>query len=328
MIKNLKAVKSAIIMGLMLFSAFAALYAVTPDSNSASAKLITYPSFLEIGFEDGALDILNEPIGVEDVVTIPFKVGYKIGPAEMIKTLPGKLWLFNAMIVFPTTVTVEVIDSPDWAQVYVTPSSLNIDIRDDGEFEYKDVSLVISPLMDAPAQPDQFVIRASAPTRGRIDEISYERTIPYEPGYNPLIYVSIEAPSRSAAPGETLNFKTTLQNLGNKETIVTINIKDAPAQWAPLMSASSVPLGAGETKEVTFSLVTPYDFGWHNEIRSFTLECTPEIFPKETPAKLGTPEYVQVRVQSMGFFPRGVEFIVVILLVIMIILIYLKFIRK
>jgi hypothetical protein len=315
-------------MVIMLFSIFTALYAITPESETASAKLITYPSFLEIVFEEGALDRLNVPIGVEDVITIPFKVGYKIGPAELTKTLAGKLWLFNAMIVFPTTVTVEVIDKPDWAQVYVTPSSLNIDIRDDGEYEWKYVSLVIAPLMDAPAEPDEFIIKASAPARGRIDEISFPMTIPYEPDYNPLIYVGVEDPSRSAAPGETLNFKTTLQNLGNKETIVSIDIKDAPAAWAPLLSVSSVPLGAGETKEVTFSVVTPYDFGWHDEMRSFTVEFTPEIFPKETPAKAGTPEKIQVRVKSMGFFPRGVEFIIIILAIILILVIYIKLIKK
>jgi len=328
MMQNLKAVKSTIIMGIMLFSVISTLCVMTPDSNSASAKLITYPAFLEFKFDDGALDRLNEPIGVEDVITIPFKVGYKIGPAELIKTLPGKLWLFNAMIVFPATVTVEVVDKPDWAQVYVTPSSLNIDIRDDSDYEWSDVSLIISPLMDAPAEPDEFVIRAHTPGRGRIDEISYERTIPYEPDYNPLISVVVEDPSRSAAPGETLNFKSTIHNQGNKETIVSVEIKDAPDEWAPLLSISSIPLGAGEIKEVTFSVVTPYDFGWHDEIRSFTLEFTPEMLPRETPPNVGTPEQIQVRVKSMGFFPRGIEFIAIVLLIIMIILIYLKFIKK
>jgi len=328
MMKNFKAIKVATIAGLMFFSIFAALYIASPGSLTADAKLITYPAYLQFDFPESSLDRLNEPIGVENVVVINFKVGYKIGPSELLNTLPGKLWLFNSFIVFPSTITLELIDKPDWAQVYVTPSSLNLDIRSDGDYEWQTVSLIISPLMDAPAEPDQFVIRASAPARGRIDEISFEQTIPYEPAYNPLIYVTVDEPTRTAGPGETLNFNAKVENHGNKETIVSVKIKEAPKDWAPVLSISSIPLGPKETKEVSFSVITPYSFGWHDQVRSFTLEFTPEMLPRETPPNIGTPEEIQMRIKSMGFFPVGLEFIILFIAIILILLIYIKKFRK
>jgi hypothetical protein len=314
--------------GLMFLSIFTILYATSPNSSTADAKLITYPAYLNFRFPNGSLDRLNEPIGVEDVITVNFEVGYKIGPAELLNTLPGKLWLFSSFIVFPSTVNLEVVDKPDWAQVYVSPSSLNLDVRSDGDYEWQTVSLIISPLMDAPAEPDQFIIRASSSSRGRIDEISFEQTIPYEPDYNPLIYVTVDEPTRTASPGETINFKATVENQGNKETLVTVRIKYASEDWAPVLSISSIPLGAKETKEVSLSLIAPYNFGWHDDVRSFTLEFTPEMLPRETPPNIGTPEEIQVRIKSMGFFPGGLKFIVLFIAIIVILLVYLKKFRK
>jgi hypothetical protein len=104
-----------------------------------------------------------------------------------------------------------------------------------------------------------------------------------------------------------VNFPVTITNLGNKQAIVKGVIQDAPADWAPLISPTETIIAPGQKATVTFSVVAPYNFGWHNEQRTFTVVFTPEKSPPSGQPVTGTPHTVQVRVNSIGFSAPGFE---------------------
>jgi hypothetical protein len=308
--KTLKTIKTALVMGILLVSVFVAFAVVFPNSNTASAadKAIAYPAYIDISISDESLARLNEPIGVEEVLSINVDIKYTVAvPKGTFDSTLLRLWVFNSFIVFPQMIHLEIVDSPDWATVYFSSPDLQIDFEEGGAT--MSTTLVVVPLIDATAEPADLLIKATAGPRGRIEKAERFYTIPYEPGYIPLIYITVDKPTREASPRENLNFKMTIENKGNKETIVKVKIIDAPSDWAPLLSSSSIPISAKGKEEVTFSVVTPYNFGWHNELRSFTIEFTPEKYPPSSVKVAGTPEQVQVRVNSVGFSVPGFELV-------------------
>jgi hypothetical protein len=122
-----------------------------------------------------------------------------------------------------------------------------------------------------------------------------------------LISVSVGNPVRQVGPREAVNFPVTVTNQGNYEAIVTGVIQDPLAEWAPLISPTQAIVEPGQEQTITFSVVAPYNFGWHNEQRTFTIIFTPQKSPPTVPPTLGTPYSVQVRVNSVGFSTPGFE---------------------
>ena len=134
--------------------------------------------------------------------------------------------------------------------------------------------------------------------------------IVFQPGYIPLIDVYTDNPSRIVGPQETINFPITITNLGNKQTLVTARITDAPEGWSTLLPQSQIIIQSGSNNigQLAFSITPPYNLGWHNEIETFTIEFTPEFSPPQGESRfVGTPVPFQVTVRNRGFSTPGFE---------------------
>lgn len=304
----LRAVKATFIIGFILVGTLFTSSLLSSYSTTASAKIVTYPALISIEISNESLATLNTPISIESSIHIKLKIGYSFaGPANII-AIPflGRLWVYGSLIVFPQIIHLSIQDKPDWANIYLaTPDVYIENPYITPTFAYADV--IISPYMQAPAQPYSIGISAFAPALGRIGGVNYSVALNFQPDFIPLIAVEIGNPVRQVGPREAVNFPVTITNLGNKEIIVTGVVQDAPADWAPLISPTETIIAPGQKATVTFSVVAPYNFGWHNEQRTFTVIFTPQKIPPTAPPVTGTPHSVQVRVNSVGFSAPGFE---------------------
>jgi len=304
MTKHLRRVKVSLIMGILLISTVICLV------NTASSKIIEYPSLISIEITPESIAALQEPVDIESVLIVQLKIGYSVSiPAwtESGGTL-ARLWLFGSMIQYPQLIHLEIEGKPDWADIALAVPDVYIQNFSTSPV-YTTADLIITPYIDAPAVPKSVTIKATAGNIGRILGVVYHRTLNFEPDYIPLIRVETEKPTRQVAPREPINFEITIMNMGNKETLVNGRVLDAPDEWAALISPTQLPLGPGETATVTVSMTAPYTFGWHNEIRTFTVEFTPEKSPPSIPPITGSAQIVQLRVNSIGFSTPGFEFV-------------------
>jgi hypothetical protein len=142
-----------------------------------------------------------------------------------------------------------------------------------------------------------------------------------------LINVDIENPNRIVSPQETTTFRITITNLGNKQTLVTGRIVQAPEGWASLLSQAQITIPPAGSASLTFSITPPYGFGYHNDIGSILLDFTPQFSPPQgnNSGFIGTPVPAQIIVRSRGFSTPGFEAMgVLVALVIVIALIAKK----
>jgi len=304
----LRAVKATFIIGFILVGTLLTLSLFSSYSTTASAKVITYPALISIQIDNSSLAALNTPISIESSLHIQIKVGYSFAAPESLANggLLGRLWIYGSVIVFPQIIHLTITDKPDWANIYLVTPDIYFDSPSITP-TFTTADIVISPYQQAPAQPYSIGINAYAPTLGRIGAVNYSISLNFVPDFIPLISVEIGNPVRQVGPREAVNFPVTIKNLGNKEAIVTGVIKNAPDEWAPLISPTEAIIAPGEESTITFSVVTPYNFGWHNEERTFTIIFTPEKSPPTAPPTAGAPHSVQVRVNSVGFSLPGFE---------------------
>lgn len=312
--KHLRTLKVSLLIAIFLLSIFA-FSTILPLSSSVSARknyVLSYPSVISIEIAPESLDALNTPINIDTALLIKLKIGYSVGIPDWVQSIPGSLsilrniWVFGKTIVFPQIIHIQIDGKPEWADIaLLTPDIYIQDYSNEPIYAYAD--MIITPYYDAPAVPKSINIRAEAPAVGRIQEVSFNTMLNFQPEFIPQISVEVDQPVRNAGPRQAINYQIKITNKGNKEAIVKGVIKDAPAEWAALLTPTQLPIGPGEQATMTFSITTPYSFGWHDDLRTFSISLTPERSPPTTPPLVGTPNDVQVSINSVGFAIPGFE---------------------
>jgi hypothetical protein len=209
-------------------------------------------------------------------------------------------------------ITLEVVNKPDWADTTITQKSVLTDIPNKGTPAEEDTSLVLSPYEEAPAQPYTITIKATCGTIGRINGFEIEEDIVFTPSFVPTIQITPENPTRTVGPRESVNFKINIKNEGNKKTRVTPEVKTTIEGWVPTINPPFYDISPGGQGDFVFSIYTPYDFGWHNEIQAFQIDFTSQIFPLREDAPVGGPYSIYLRINNYGFSTPGFELIVLL----------------
>lgn len=219
----------------------------------------------------------------------------------------------------------EIEGKPEWADIaLLTPDIYISDYSNTPIYAYAD--MIITPYYEAPAVPKSITLRASALAIGRIQEVSFTTSLNFQPEFIPQISVEVDQPVRNAGPRQAVNYHIKIRNMGNKEAIVNGLLIDAPSEWAPLLTPTQLPIGPGQEATMTFSITTPYGFGWHDDLRTFSISLTPERSPPTNPPIKGTANIVQVSINSVGFAIPGFE--PILLLTGLVILVTIIKIRK
>jgi hypothetical protein len=305
---RLRAVKAALIIGIVVVGTFFSPALFPEKKTIASAKFLTFDSELELSFNTSTVNSAKfSPDG--PAVSIPLYIKYRVDvPTQLLTNYLLRIIFLQTFILAAAQVSFTVTNPPTWAAISITPSNPYVNI--DNTFQYGTAVLQIAAHADAPAEGFTLRIHATIPKilGGHVAEKSADLDIIFQPGYIPLINVDIENPSRVVSPQVTTTFKITIKNLGNKQTLVTGKIVQAPEGWASLLSQAQITILPGASETLTFSITPPYGFGYHNDLGSILLEFTPQFSPPQNiSGYIGTPVPAQIIIRSRGFSTPGFE---------------------
>ena len=335
MMNNLRTVKSTAIIGLVIISAFMSLSVINDEDSTAKAQIEPFINFnTQLAITHDPTN-LNQPIEIDSVLTVPVTVTYSTNiPSDFLKAVPPLIKnsiIYGSMVVVPPIMEFNILETNstigDWALVYFdSPSILPEDIPNAGDSVQVKTNLMISPRREAPAEPQKIEISSSIGGVGRLKGQSIRTTISFTPSYIPQIDVFVDSPTRIAGPREPLEFKVEIANKANKITKVKADVVNVPSEWAPVINPTWIELSPNAREEVTFSVVPPYDFGWHDETKSMELKFTPypSPIPNDYDPTAGQTQSVFLRVNNYGFAISGFE-IVILLAIIIIVLIAIYF---
>lgn len=324
MTKNFKSVKISAILCLLLLSTFSGFGFF---STVRAAPLIQFGSYIDIVFNTTEL---NKPFEIDVSVNIPVKVLYWTEIPRTYKLLPYPL---NNLIYFGRPVGpmqkihLEIVNQPEWANVYFSDSELLVQIPVEGDTPVEVWgNLVISPRIEAPAVSQKVIIKATCESIYRLRGIDdYTESTEFTPAFVPTVQISTDTPIRNAGPRETVEFRIDVKNLGNKLTKVTPDLIDPALGWNAIINPTVREINPGEETYFTFSVITPFNFGWHDEVESFEVEFNSEIYPYRADSPKDKRS-VYTTVYNYGFATSGVEIAIAafIILLLVAIIIYTK----
>lgn len=310
MIADLKTFKAFTIVVIILFSSIT-ISVINPESkvvDTASAALINFNSYADLKYDVSALD---EPLAIDVSVTIPITVEYWTDiPPFFGNVIPYPLnfyILFGQPIGPMQKIHLEVLNPPNWANVYISSPDLLTDIPFAGdEHKLVDTNLIISPRIEAPAQSYTIDIKATGEPIGKVRGFTYQESIDFTPSFVPTVEITTANPIRTVSPHESVNFEIKIRNLGNKITRVTPTIKDKNPEWTETINPPELEIGPDDQATFSFSVIAPYDFGWHNEYESFEVQFRSEVYPYRTGSANNTKS-VYLVVNNYGFSTPGFE---------------------
>jgi len=298
-------VKATLILGMLLMSVipFLAPYSIAQEPKS---RAISFHTYLDLNYT--ATD-LNQPLQIDRAISIPVTVDFWTD-ITLPRGLFSYLFLYGSMIAPNAQIHLEILNPPDWASIYFGTSVLLADypLQSEGKVAIK-TSLIISPRVEAPAESQEIDILLSIPTLKRVNGFSATVTIPYTPSFNPTIGITIATPVRTVGPHESVTFSIDVINKGNKITRVIPTIVGVDPSWVPTINPPKFEIPPGEKTTFSFSIITPYNFGWHNEYGRFQVNFQTLIYPfqKDSPS---SNESIYLVVNNHGFSTPGFEFIV------------------
>lgn len=284
---------------------------VSADENTAAedrVKLFSFQSYIDITADDAAL---NKNLLIDQSINVPLTITYSTDvPDNFLQFLPWQLRniiLYGSMIGPMQQITLEVLDKPDWADINLAKNDILTNIPNENNPIEKTTSLILSPYEEAPAQPYTITLKASCDQIGRINKFSTQITISFTPSFVPTITIIPENPTRTVGPRESVNFEIKIKNEANKKARITPRINTSASEWSPTINPPFFDILPGAEESFTFSVYSPYDFGWHNEIQSFQIDITTQIFPLNEDAAVGGPYAIYLRLNNYGFSMPGFE---------------------
>jgi hypothetical protein len=327
--RKIKTIKTGIILFVLLLSilSFVPTSEVVKAEDPESSRLIAFNSYLDLSYD---ITPLNEPLAIDVSVTIPLTVYYWTNIPDFFRAIPfpiNYIILFGQAIGPMQKIHLEVLNEPDWANIYISSPDILIDIPFHGDGQYKrDVNLVLSPRVEAPAVSYKIDVEASCGSIKRLNGFSYQESIEFTPSFIPTIQISIDKPTRTVSPHTAVNFDITVRNLGNKITRVTPTLKlsnEVKEEWTPTINPPNFEINSNSENTFSFSIIAPFDFGWHNKYESFEIEFLSEVYPYRQGSPSNT-ESIYLVVNNYGFSLPGFEFPILIISMIVVGLIILK----
>ena len=310
MTKNFRIVENGIVLGILLVSVIA--FIPTPDTivsaDSDSPKLISFSSYMDFDYN---LDALNKPLAIDVSVTIPITISYWTDIPDIFGKIP---FPFNFLILYGQSIGpmqkihLEVLNTPDWANIYITSPDVLTDIPLDSDGKYTiSTNLVLSPRVEAPAESYRIDIKASCDAIKRLNGYSYQESIEFTPSFIPTIQITPENPIRTVGPHQSINFEINVKNSGNKITRVSPKLIGVDEKWIPTINPPEYEISPNSEATFTFSIITPKDFGWHNEYGRFEINFKSEVYPYRT-GSANNSKSIYLVVNNYGFSTPGFEF--------------------
>ncbi len=309
MVKEFNKFKIITIFLLLLFSSLA-MFCSTGRSGPLD-QIYECEPFIELKYNESILDQPIKPY--EDPIEIPLKINARIiGPvADIVKNnLAGDIYLIIDL-------SIENISKGCYASV--TPPLVRYPGISE-EYQSANTTLSITIDKDFPAfSLKNVVLNASVRRMGNkatlVKAKSFFIDIPFKVDY--LSQLSFSYPEKNVKninPQQTAVFPIEIENWGNAESKVNIEVVDVPKGWQASIK-ENLTLGSslfnGDAKEiVSLNVKPPIDSGYHEDRAIIKVKMTPVFYKNSSIA--GEPHYLYFIVQSKGVSTPGFEFIVIL----------------
>ena len=197
--------------------------------------LISFNSYVDMEYNT---TLLNEPI-IGSII-LPINISYWTNIPDFFRKLAfpiDYLILFGQAIGPMQKIHLEILNPPDWANVYISSPDVLTDIPFYLE-EIREISvdLILSPRVEAPSESYKIDIRASCDQIKRLNGFTYQESTDFTPSFIPTIEITPHDPIRTVGPHESINFKIDVKNLGNKITRVRPILMDEDLDWTPTIN--------------------------------------------------------------------------------------------
>ena len=256
------------------------------DDNEKSHKpiicpIITYPSliFLEIG----NVSKLSSPIPPGNSVAIPLKVGYSISIPDWIRNIKilGNLFLFRKFISPRQQINIECEHVPDYADIYLCPNQISIDIPIKEEISETIIYMIIEVGENAKSLPYSTSIKASCEDIGRIKGVEFHGTVTFQVGYIPCL--CIDSPQyKTCIRNQSTIIPINITNCGNWGTLVNGSIIECPDEFELNFYISSAYVEIDETYQFYLEII-PHEFVGDKVIHlNFKAERCPPSSPSNS----------------------------------------------
>ena len=306
--KTIRTIEVSIIMGILLFSIFAAFIP------SASANILPCQPIIKLEPVDP--EDLNQLVNIKEPIKIPIKITYTVTGTFSSFAIP----IFESRnMVAP--ISISVSDPGPGISASLDRNVVNPKIKSGESTDTAILSVTFTEAIigrfDVPIKVQMNANKVSG-LLFYIESKTEVGTVTVAPQYIPIVSVVPRTTVKEVAPGEVTEFLIDLENLGNDITEFVFRMGDLPEGWvANTVPAIKVPsaLGGGNNKAtVTVSVTPPYGFGYHNNDELIKVYVKGQYYAKTTGELLETEEYeIQLQVRNRGFSTPGFEGVFVIL---------------
>ncbi|MCJ7571603.1 MAG: hypothetical protein MUO82_06980, partial [Candidatus Thermoplasmatota archaeon] len=272
MIKNLKTVKTSIVIGVILIGLFATMVPLS-SAQGLNLGIFTFNPVLSINIdnpEDTAGIIPADPMGKVVKVTVFYQINGLLAQIAAPR-------LDNAG---DAHISVSLGEHPAYCNVYLLTQDIFIPISHEQKSSEVPISMRVTFLENAPllAQVDiPLILTASVQPAFpyRVEDITVTKIVAVSAAYVPIIDAVPQETQKEVAPGDIAEFKIDLENKGNAETQFVFDLTEVPAGWtASIISQvkiSSAAVGGNSKKTVILQVRPPYQFGYHDEEKQITV---------------------------------------------------------
>ena len=272
MTKHLKTVKASLIMGILLLSAVSLF-----TSPTVADRAISFKSYVDFEYDTSAL---NEPLAISVSVSIPITVKYWTNIPDIFMKIPypfNNYILFGSRIAPMQTIHLEVLNIPDWANIYISAPDILTDIPFEGDGLVEiETNLILSSRIGAPAESYRIDIKATWDSIKRLDGNSYQESIEFTPAYLPIFTISVSDPSINVTPNEKTTVPIGVKNQANKASVITPFIKNNLSDFSFEFNPSEMQLDKDETGTFNLEIVSSSDFKGKQRIEiEFAIEQYP-----------------------------------------------------
>ena len=243
-----------------------------------------FNSELEISYNTSAVNNATfQPDGPP--VSIPLYIKYRVDIPNYFLRPPflflKKWFVFGRLIIPSQKIISSIINPPDWAIIYITPSPCYISVNN--EFNEAIAILTIAVHMGAPAEAYVLKMKFEAPQLGRIRGKDAGLNIIFAPAWVPLLSIDVSQSYIRTPPNETTTTTINITNLGNAMCLVTGYITEING-WSIYLEFAQLWLLIGQTESNTLYLKPPENFQGIQEINiTFTQLRLPGEFGPSVP---------------------------------------------
>lgn len=290
MIKNSNVLKSVFVVGLIMLSGFTVFI---PANASAQLpfKFNSYLTIEEVGQTNGTLSPAKP-------AKFDFKITYNLAPPTPV---------LERAYIPPTTVKLDINgDEPSW--VTATLNKNELEMRP-GQGEAQQVTLTVSVTEEAPyTQERELTLVAQTEEKPLWKQSTKTASIVYTPDFLYFVSASSEKSYAQTSPPGSYDFPVTVTNRGTYSVRFDFETRNVPDGWSvtPPNSLTVPPAEKGENqREAMVTVTPPYQFGYHDEMGSFSVDVYTTPFPIGTGRTKIDSLNFQVRNRGFSTAPNG-----------------------